>query len=174
MAQSGRPSGGMTVDEVLATDHRWYHTIDLAPGVTTPGWCDMRGVADVPPIPKRLKGKRALDCGTFDGFWAFELEKRGAEVVAIDIDEIPPPDAPLIHRAKTIEEMGDTKPGTGFRILKEYFGSTVERITCNVYDVRPDVIGGPVDVAFMGALLLHLRDPIRALEAVHATLRPGG
>jgi hypothetical protein len=21
---------------------RWYHTIDLAPGVTTPGWFDMR------------------------------------------------------------------------------------------------------------------------------------
>ncbi len=30
---------------------------------------------------------RALDVATFDGFWAFEMERRGAsEIVAIDLD----------------------------------------------------------------------------------------
>jgi tRNA (mo5U34)-methyltransferase len=70
--------------------------------------------------------------------------------------------------------MGGAQPGTGFHLLKKYFGSKVNRISCNVYDVTPEVVGGPVDIAFMGALLLHLRDPIRALEAVRATIKPGG
>ncbi|MFL6239508.1 MAG: class I SAM-dependent methyltransferase [Actinomycetes bacterium] len=171
---AGGSAGRLTARDVLATQHRWYHTIDLEPGVATPGWCDLRDKASVPPIPKKLKGKRALDCGTFDGFWAFELERRGAEVVAIDIDEIPPPDAPEIYREETRKQMGGVVPGTGFKVLKEYFGSSVTRVSCNVYDVRPDVIGGPVDLAFMGALLLHLRDPIRALESVRKSIRPGG
>jgi SAM-dependent methyltransferase len=174
MAQVTEAAGRITAQDVLAAEHRWYHTIELEPGVTTPGWCDLRDKATVPPIPKKLKGKRALDCGTFDGFWAFELERRGADVVAIDIDEIPPPDSPEIHRERTRKEMGGIVPGTGFRLLKDFFGSQVTRISCNVYDVSPDVIGGPVDIAFMGALMLHLRDPIRALEAVRRTIRPGG
>lgn len=174
MALKRASSGRLTAQDVLAADHRWYHTIELEPGVATPGWCDLRATTTVPPIPKKLKGKRALDCGTFDGFWAFELERRGAEVVAIDIDEIPPPDSPEIHRERTRQEMAGVKPGTGFTLLKEFFGSAVTRVSCNVYDVTRDVVGGPVDIAFMGALLLHLRDPIRALESVRKTLRAGG
>jgi len=47
-------------------------------------------------LPADLSGRRALDVGTFDGFWAFELERRGAEVVAADLErfdevEWPPP-----------------------------------------------------------------------------------
>ena len=36
--------------------------------------------------PQSLRGKRCLDVGTYDGFWAFEMERRGAaEVVAVDV-----------------------------------------------------------------------------------------
>ena len=38
------------------------------------------------PSRERLDGKRCLDVGTYDGFWAFEIEQRGAkEVVAVDV-----------------------------------------------------------------------------------------
>ena len=70
-------------EAVAARD--WYHTLELAPGVVTPGWFDLRPVAPRLPWPD-LTGKRCLDVGTFDGFWAFEMERRGAaEVVAADI-----------------------------------------------------------------------------------------
>src|SRR4051812_28824140 len=62
------------------------HTMELAPGVVTPGWFDTRGVVPLLPLPGSLQGSRCLDIATFDGFWAFELERRGAaEVLAIDI-----------------------------------------------------------------------------------------
>src|SRR3712207_3284092 len=64
----------------------WYHTIELAPGVVTPGWHDTRPIVSQIPLPASLAGKRCLDVGAVDGFWAFEMERRGAqEVVAIDI-----------------------------------------------------------------------------------------
>ncbi len=163
-----------TVAQILAVPHNWYHVIELAEGVSTPGWIDLRAVRDTPPIPRDLHGQRALDIGTFDGFWAFELERRGAAVVAIDIDEIPPPDTALIHRDRLRAEAGSGSQGTGFALLKRFFDSAVERISCDVYQLEPARIGGPVDLAFIGGLLLHLRDPVGALERVRATLRPGG
>jgi tRNA (mo5U34)-methyltransferase len=36
------------------------------------------------PIPPDLTGKRVLTIGAWDGFFSFELEKRGTEVVAVD------------------------------------------------------------------------------------------
>ncbi|MFH4351513.1 hypothetical protein WAJ70_20705, partial [Acinetobacter baumannii] len=65
----------------------WYHTIDVVPGVTTPGWFDLRPVVDLLPWPD-VRGKRCLDIGTYDGYLAFELERRGAsEVVAVDVED---------------------------------------------------------------------------------------
>ena len=54
------------------------------------------------------------------------------------------------------------------------FGSGVRRVELDVYDLSADAIGGPVGYAFLGAMLLHLRDPVRALEAVRGVLAPGG
>src|SRR5438105_15264493 len=69
-----------------ALEREWYHTIELAPEVVTPGWFDTRGIVDELPFPATLKGKRCLDVATFDGFWAFEMERRGAaEVHAIHV-----------------------------------------------------------------------------------------
>jgi hypothetical protein len=53
-------------------------------------------------------------------------------------------------------------------------GSSVERVACNVYELVPESIGGQVDVAFIGAVLEHRRDPVGALERIRSALRPGG
>ena len=46
------------------------------------------GVFDRYPVPADLSGLRCLDVGTMDGFWAFEMERRGAaSVTAIDLDD---------------------------------------------------------------------------------------
>ena len=50
----------------------------------------------------------------------------------------------------------------------------MRRVVSDVLQVTPDAIGGEVDLVFMGALMLHLRDPVQALERLHGVLRPGG
>jgi SAM-dependent methyltransferase len=161
--------------ERVAGNPHWYHTIELAPGVVTPGHVDLRTVAPR-VLPADLAGRRALDVGTFDGFWAFELERRGAEAVAIDVDKVTAAEWPPLQRARLEARAAEwaVEVGHGFRIAADALGSNARRVPCSVYDLEPEAIGGPVDVAFVGALLLHLRDPVRALERVRGALAPGG
>ena len=146
----------------------WYHTIDITPDIATPGWFDLRPVVDLMPWPD-VQGKRCLDIGTFDGYLAFELERRGAsEVVAIDVDDHLLWDWPPDYREKDLaRDPGFSGPpkGDGFRLAKELLHSKVDLRPLSIYDLDPAEIG-TFDVVVLGSLLLHLRDPIRALEAV--------
>ena len=159
----------------VAENPVWYHTIELAPGVVTPGQVDLRGVADR-VLPRSLEGRRALDVGTFDGFWAFEMERRGAQVVAIDVASIDENEWPPRSRATLARKTAASglELGRGFATAARTLGSSAARVVSSVYDVTAETIGGAVDFAFSGSILLHLRDPVRALEAIHGTLRPGG
>jgi SAM-dependent methyltransferase len=127
-------------------------------------------------LPRALRG-RALDVGTFDGFWAFELEKRGAdEVVAIDLPALGAVELPPVNRERleASARAMDVELGRGFAIAAQALGSSVRRLELGVYELAADAIGGPVDFAFLGAMLLHVRDPVRALEAIRGVLAPGG
>jgi SAM-dependent methyltransferase len=161
--------------QALSANPAWYHTIELAPGVVTPGYVDWRAYPKR-ILPTSLAGLRALDIGTYDGFWAFEMERRGANVVAIDLDRVDASELPPLHRERLVTEADQfgVQLGQGFRLARECLGSSVNRVTCNVMELEPEAIGGEVDFAFIGALLLHLRDPVRGLENIRATLRPGG
>ena len=146
----------------------WYHTLELAPGVLTPGWFDLRPVLDRLPWPD-VRGRRCLDVGTYDGFLAFELERRGAgEVVAVDLGDEQDWDWPADMRAagrQRLAELAGRQRDRGFRIAREALRSGVERVELSVYDLSPERIGN-FDVVVCGSLLLHLRDPVRALEAI--------
>jgi tRNA (mo5U34)-methyltransferase len=155
----------------------WYHTIELAPGVVTNGHFDTRPTVAKVPLPESLEGKRCLDVGTWDGFWAFEMERRGAaSVTAIDIEDPRRWDWPPHTRfgaadADRLEYLEGFKSGAAsFALAREALGSQVERIDCSVYDLDPEV-HGEFDFVFLGSLLLHLRDPIRALDRVRSVCR---
>ena len=152
----------------IASNPLWYHTLELGPGATTPGWFDLRPIVERMPWPD-VRGKRCLDVGTYDGFLAFELERRGAaEVVAIDIEDHSRWDWPARTRAlgpERLAEFAGQRKGLGFDIAKEAVGSSVERVEHSVYDLDPER-DGRFDVVVCGSLLLHLRDPVRALEAI--------
>ncbi len=153
----------------------WYHTIDLAPGLTTPGWFDTRATTGKVPLPASLAGKRCLDVGTWDGFWAFEMERRGAEsVTAIDIlDEARwdwPPELRARDQGAGLEFVREFKQqGVAFELAHEIIGSKVDRIDMSVYDLSPEAVG-TFDFVFLGSLLLHLRDPVRALDAMRSVV----
>jgi tRNA (mo5U34)-methyltransferase len=151
----------------------WYHTIDLPDGSTTPGWIDTRQVARMIPWPSALQGGRCLDVGTFDGFWSFEMERRGAgEVVAIDVDDPEALDFAADMKQKgpeVIRQIGAER-GPGFMEAKAALGSRVERRNRSVYELDP-AEDGTFDVVFCGSLLLHLREPLLALERIRDVCR---
>jgi tRNA (mo5U34)-methyltransferase len=169
----------MQQNEALAAiaDHPgWYHTIDLGSGVSTPGFVDLRPFLKR-SLPRDLTGKRCLDVGTFDGFWAFAMEDRGAQsVVAIDVDDTSQLEHPPLRREANIAaaRASGVVPGVGFALAAAARSSAVRRVSCNVYDLDVDAIGGPVDFVLVGTILQHLRDPVRALERVRSVLAPGG
>jgi tRNA (mo5U34)-methyltransferase len=144
---------------------QWYHTLELAPGELTPGWFDLRSVADEVPWPD-LRGKRCLDVGTFDGFWAFEMEKRGAaEVRAVDVLDPERWDWPADRPDDVLEALAERKrAGDGFELARAALGSGVVREERSVYELDPEH-DGTFDLVYIGSLLLHLRDPIGALMA---------
>lgn len=148
---------------------RWYHTIEL-PGMATPGEYDLRPVVPRLPIPKSLEGKRCLDVGSRDGFYAFEMERRGAaEVVSLDLDDPSKIDfaqaTPDLENIRRELEIGNR----AFTIAHDALGSRVERKFVSAYDLDPEN-AGKFDFAIIGTLLLHLRDPVAALRGVRRVL----
>lgn len=148
----------------------WYHTIDVGGGAVTPGWFDLRPIVEQMPWPD-VRGKRCLDVGTFDGYLAFELERRGAaEVVAVDIEDHMLWDWPPDYRSEVLPRdpaFRDAPKGAGFRIAAELLESRVDWRPISIYDLSPKDLG-TFEVVVCGSLMLHLRDPIRALEAVRS------
>jgi tRNA (mo5U34)-methyltransferase len=148
----------------------WYHTIDLPGDVSTPGWFDLRPIVKQMPWPD-VRGKRCLDVGTYDGYLAFELERRGAaEVVATDIADHSLWDWPPRIRAQgpeTLKRLAGPEKGQGFRTAHAALRSEVQRREISVYDLSPDTVGR-FDVVVCGSLMVHLRDPLRALAAIHS------
>ena len=151
----------------------WYHTIDLPGGGKTVGWYDTRVAPAHVVWSSGVAGGRCLDVGTFDGFWAFEMEKRGAaEVVALDVDDPEALDWFYDERERgpeMVREWGSAR-GSGFVRAAELIDSKVRRVNCSVYNLEESV-AGLFDVVFCGALLEHLADPVRALERMREVCR---
>lgn len=139
----------------VAAHGRWFHEIEVAPGVVTPGEDSNRlklPILDELGLPRDARGLRALDVGCSDGYFSFELERRGAEVVAVDF--VP-------------------ETATGFALAKRLLASRVEYRADNVYALDAGRYG-TFDVVLLLGVLYHLRKPLAALDAVRGVLRPGG
>ncbi len=100
-----------------------------------------------------------------DGFWAFELERRGADrVVAVDIPSFEDFDwLPWIR--ESLGALRATRPH--FDLAHAMRRSRVEHQACSVYDLSPEQVG-TFDVVFCGSLLLHLQNPLRALVNIRS------
>ena len=148
--------------------HRWYHTLELAPGVVTEGMFDHASVAHRYLMPDDLTGMRCLDVGTMDGYWAFEMERRGAaEVVALDIEDAEALDRPAAHQRA--DRTLDATKGERFALARDALGSKVRRELRSVYEIDEDL--GLFDLVFCGDLLIHLKDPPTAVERLRLVCR---
>lgn len=149
----------------------WYHTFDLPGGVTTPGLFDHRAAVERLLLPDDLSGLRCLDAASADGFFAFELRRRGAaEVVSIDLDDPARRDwqGPPGIGARFVADRGRAR--AAFDLVHEVTGLDVERRDLSVYDLSPTEVG-TFDLVFMGNVLLHLRSPQEALHAIRSVTR---
>ncbi|HEX8802543.1 MAG TPA: methyltransferase domain-containing protein, partial [Acidimicrobiales bacterium] len=169
------PDAAAAVDAIAGL--RWWHALEVAPGVVTPGPWDLRHAAARMPWPGRgeLGGLRCLDVGTMDGFWAFELERRGAaEVVAVDLVDPARHDAPVgeapVGGAPAGGGHGGQERGRTFRVAAGLLGSRARYVDASVYGLDPAVLG-TFDVVVAGYLLQALRDPLRGLEALRRVCR---
>ena len=107
-------------NEVNSVKH-WYHQIPIQPGITTPGINNTAQVLALLDLPGDARGlRRVLDLGTRDGFFAFEMERRGAEVIAVDY--LP-------------------KDQTGFAVASRLLDLKVTFINANIYDLSAERLG---------------------------------
>jgi len=143
------------VRRLIAEHGRWFHELELAPGVVTPGEDSNRlklPILDDLGLPRDAKGMRCLDVGCSDGYFSFEMERRGGEVVAVDF-------VPAHY--------------TGFDVARRILGSGVEYRMDNVYNLSPETYG-LFDVVLLLGVLYHLRKPLAALDAVRSVMKEGG
>ena len=135
------------VTEQLAALQRlgWYHSMELPDGSVIPGFqtiAQLRTRIAQFPIPADLRGRRVLDIGAWDGWFSFEMERRGAQVLAVD-----------------------ATPQERFRAARELLGCRVEYRIEDVCHLSPAKIGRFDIVLFFG-VLYHLKHPVLALEKV--------
>jgi tRNA (mo5U34)-methyltransferase len=126
----------------------WHHIMRFPHGIVSPGVYDPRELFSFLELPD-LRGKRVLDVGARDGYFAFECERQGAEVVAVDYADM---------------EL------TGFGAAKRIYGSAVKYVQANVYDLSPEQMGSFDVVLFLG-VLYHLRHPLLALDRMRGLCR---
>jgi tRNA (mo5U34)-methyltransferase len=125
----------------------WWHSFELPDGSLIEGVCNLAGLKNRLaqfPIPADLTGKRVLDIGCWDGWFSFEMERRGAEVMAVDCWDNP-----------------------RFRQMHALYRSRVDYRQLDMYDLTPARVGRFDIVLFMG-VLYHLKHPLLALERVCA------
>jgi tRNA (mo5U34)-methyltransferase len=117
-----------------------------------------------------MEGMRCLDVGSRDGFYAFEMERRGAgEIVSLDLDDPALIDFP-VARPDPSEIQAELDAGNrAFEVARRALDSSVERRFESVYHLDRDTIGS-FDFAVIGTLLIHLRDPVEALQGIRRVL----
>jgi tRNA (mo5U34)-methyltransferase len=144
----------------------WFHTFALnrAEGIYTPGAAvDHR--YRLPFLPASFAALRVLDVGTFDGFYAFVAEARGAErVLAIDSEQ---------HVEWVRARWGcDLKGGEGFRAIAELLGSRVEYRRLEAF--RLGEVDETFDFVFCLGILHRVSDPLGLLRIMHARVAHAG
>jgi tRNA (mo5U34)-methyltransferase len=144
----------------------WFHTFALnrAQGIYAPGAArDHR--YRIPAIPESFEGLSVLDIGSFDGFYAFLAEARGAErVVAVDNEQY----IDWVRARWGVELEG----GEGFRAIHELLDSRVEYRKLDALEL--DRLHETCDFIFCCGILHRVEAPGLLLRLLSRRLSEGG
>jgi len=146
----------------------FYHVTDLPGHGATDGEWDLRGHVDEYLGHVALDGRRVLEIGSASGFLCFEMERRGADVVAVDLS--PEQTHDIVPYGGSVDPDLDRQMAEHVRgcnnawwFCHRAFGSRAQLVHATAYDVPAAI--GEVDVCTFGSVLLHLRDPFAALAS---------
>jgi len=144
----------------------WFHTfsLDHSDELYTPGVArDHR--YRIPALPEDFSGMSVLDVGTFDGFYAFLAEARGARrVVAVDNEQ---------YRVWVRSRWGvELEGGEGFTAIRELLHSTVEYRCLNAFDL--DQLEETFDFILCFGILHRVDNPMGLLKVLRRCLSAEG
>jgi SAM-dependent methyltransferase len=150
----------------LAAVPFWFHTFALnrAAGIYTPGAArDHR--YRVPFVPADFAGVRVLDVGTFDGFYAFLAERRGADrVVAVDNEQ---------YRLWVASRWGiSLEGGEGFRAIHRLLDSRVEYRRLDAFALES--LDERFDFVYCCGILHRVDNPLGLLRLLRGRTVAGG
>jgi SAM-dependent methyltransferase len=148
-------------------DCYFYHTMEVPGYGVMDGEWDLRRGVDEYLGKVAFAGQRVLEIGPASGFLTFEMEKRGGEVVSVEVTEDHGWDF-VPYPASRLEEVFGPRRIVMQRLKNSYWLSrAAHHSKAKVYygDVYhlPAALG-EFDIAVMGSLLLHCRDPLRIVE----------
>ncbi len=151
--------------DLMLEDCYWYHHYPFLDGhPTLRAHYDLRRWLDCFLLPEDMRGRSFLDLGTANGFFSFEMERRGAEVTSFDaaedaaLDQIPyhgAPDRRADNRAF------NRRLHRGYWYAHRHFGSRA-RAAYGTVRALPEWLGS-YDVVMLGCILQHLEDPLQAI-----------
>src|SRR5882724_5727706 len=164
----------------------WFHQIDLGDGVLTRGISASPGPQPVDhPLPRWHKikdvlpadmhGMYVLDIGCSDGFFSFEMARRGARVLAMDAARKAVQRMRWTQRRLGIHGIearsGDLysfdKGITRYDRLRHWFRRRLWMVSnaLSFGKAEPlDYVPRRFDLVFMFAVLYHVKEPLTALE----------
>jgi len=144
----------------------WFHTFALnrKAGIYTPGQArDHR--YRIPALPADFWGMHVLDVGTFDGFYAFLAEHRGAaRVLAVDNEQY----KYWVRSRWGIELEG----GKGLRAIHRLLDSGVEYRRMDAFEL--DGLRETFDLIFCFGILHRVENPLGLLRVLRARAAPAG
>ena len=155
---------------IAPQDTATYHRIDL-PGLEDKKWVwDLRGQEDSYFGNYGFNDKRVLEFGAANGGLTFWMEQQAAAVIAVDLSPdiartswdvlFGPEDN--VAEIKRVMSRGIQRLNNGFWYAHEQLGSKTRLVHGTAYHVPNEI--GRFDVVTLGSILLHLRDPLGALE----------
>jgi 2-polyprenyl-3-methyl-5-hydroxy-6-metoxy-1,4-benzoquinol methylase len=160
-----------TVD---ASACHFYHTMEIPDHGLVHGEWDLRGRESIYLGGVDFRSKSVLEIGTASGYLCYWMEDQGAQVTSVDLDKSAAWDLVAHHHADG-EAQRNERHDTLERLNNAWWFTHAKRksnarcIYRSVYQLGPEI--GTFDVVTLCSLLLHLRDPVRAIEVACARSR---
>jgi SAM-dependent methyltransferase len=159
--------------------YSWYHTIDLDNGLVTPGDYDYRESLTHYQLPANLAGRSVLDVGSATGFFAFEMEKRGGQVVSVELPSLAAWDMVSRERDRIVQGLIERCHATDanqayhrlldgpFQFCHRLLKSDVRRHYSTIYNLTTASLGRDgFDLIFLADVFSHLQAPLPALDVL--------